>query len=200
MDSKTAELVDEPTALSAGNNQDDHFKHSFETQTAPVEHPERNDYYLPKVYDFRKHNFEIIIQPVDTPFWRFGFRYSQSQNFPPNTEARHINKNIADIHLCVGDMRSNRRWHNEKKVYLQSYHVPHKPNPRIIAEKYKGEEITFTTKWNPKTSLLDYELVSNGRILYQNGFKMDGFNSCIFGGWADFNTYKLAADIKVISK
>jgi hypothetical protein len=196
--SDTNLLKDSLNGIPMKNISDEHFQVNFTTQPAPTNQPERNDQYWPKIYDFKKHGFEIAIKPLNTPFWRFGFRYSKTNDFPPNTEARHRDKNIVDIHICVGDMRKNRKWHNENKVYLQSYHVPHRLNPQLIEEKYKGEEIILITKWNAKNSQVHYELKSDSKIMYQNEFNLGGFNSCIFGGWADFNDYTLATDIKVI--
>lgn len=178
----------------------EHFQHNFITQQAPLSQPERNDYYWPKMYNIKKHDFEVIIKPINTLYWRFGFRYSKTEDFPSNNEPRHINKNIIDIHICVGDMRRNRSWHNDNKVYLQSYHVPHKYNPQLMEDKYNGEEIVFIAKWNAKTSQEYYELQSNGRILYQNEFELNNYNFCIFGAWSDFNNYTLSADIKVIDR
>lgn len=198
-DNKTDLRKPESSGIPLKNNSDKHVQFNFKTQPAPANQPERNDHYWPEIYDIRKHDFEITIKPVESPYWRFGFRYSKTEDFPPNTEPRHSNKDIVDIHICVGDMRPNRKWHNANKVFLQSYHIPNKPNPRIIEAKYGGEEIKFIARWNPKTSQVYYELTSDGRILYQNVFKMDNFNFCMFGGWSDFNNYVLSTDIGVSS-
>jgi len=200
-ENKTTVLETEVIGIPQINNPDEHFQVRLVTQPAPAERPERNDYYFPKKYDIKKHHFEITIKPENTPYWRFGFRYSKTDEFPLNTEPRHAeNNDIVDIHICVGDMRSKGRWHHENRVYLQSYNVAQKPNPQLIEASYKGEEITMIAKWNPKTSKVYYELKSNGRILCKNEFDLGSYKSCIFGAWSDFNEYNLSADIKVISK
>jgi len=197
INSETNVLKDEVNDVFQKNTPDEHFQFSFATQYAPVDRPERNDYYFPKIYDIKKHNFEIAIKPIETPYWRFGFRYSKTDQFPTNTEARHSDSSIVDIHICVGDMRKSKKWHHANKVYLQSYHVLHKPNPRLIDDKYKGEVIILNARWNQKTSKVYYEVKSNGSILYQNDFDLNGFNSCMFGAWSDFNNFILSTDIKV---
>jgi hypothetical protein len=199
-DNKITVLEAEAAGIPQINNPDEHFKFSFITQPAPVERPERNDYYFPKKYDIKKNHFEITVKPENTPYWRFGFRYSKTGEFPPLTEARHVDSNIVDIHICVGDMKSKGRWHHENRVYLQSYNVAHNPNPQLIEAAYKGEEITMIVKWNEKTSKMYYELKANGRILCKNEFDLGSYSTCIFGAWSDFNDYNLSADIKVTSQ
>ena len=198
---KTALLQDDAEGIFQKDIASEHFQFSFTTGAAPAEAPERNDYYWPKIYDLKNHHFEIAVTPVNTPYWRFGFRYSKTGKFPSANEVRHADKEIADIHICVGDMGENRKWVHGNKVSLQSYHVKDKFNhPSVIENRYKGEEIIMTASWNEKTSAVHYELKSNGKIIYQNAFELKDFNYCIFGAWSDFNEFALAADIKVINR
>jgi len=191
---------DELSNLPHKNTADGLFQFTFINKPPPVNNPERNDDYWPQTFAINKHNFEITIKPINTPYWRFGFRYSKTDTFPPINEARHNNESIVDIHICVGDMRSNRKWHNANRVYLQSYNVLHRHNPRLIEDNYKGEDIILTVKSNSNSSQVYFELRSNVKILYQNEFNLNSYNFCLLGAWSDFNNYTLSTNIKVVNR
>jgi len=198
---KPALLQDESESVFEKNIANEHFQFKFTNRPAPEGFPERNDNCWPKIYDLKKSHFEITIKPENTPYWRFGFRYSKTGKFPHNAEVRHSDISIADIHICVGDMSESRKWVRPNKMYIQSYHVAHKHGtPSLIEDKYKGEEITLISSWNPKTSLVHYQLKCNGKIAYENAFELGSFNYCVFGAWSDCNEYALATDIKVLNR
>jgi|SRR6185437_13473778 len=171
----------------------------FRAQTPPKNRPERNDNFYDRTFKLKETDFKITIRPTNTPFWRFGFRYSDVDDFPAITEARHNDKRTDVIHLNVGDM-VNGKWQGGHEVMLSYYKHEKLINMWQIFNNYSGGLITFTVESNSNGSEVYFEFIRQNDIL-RIPFDLSKFNFCQLAAWSDYNNnFILATDIKVIHK
>jgi len=177
------------------------FKINFSDKIPPPNRPERNDYLYDKIFDITQSDIEIKINPMPTsPFWRFGIRYSATEDFPHVTEGRYNDKSIVVTEICVGNVENN-VWVGNNKLWLQSYYSGDIKTERadLVTESYRGEEIRLIVK-RRNASQIYFELIINNIVFRQKQFNIRLNKYCQLAAWADYTTFALNTEIKVIHR
>ena len=123
------------------------FRDYVFTNQIPIDgdYPQFNDHIFTDDnggFDLNSINeFEISIIPIETNFWRFGFRLSKSMDFPTIKTSRHV-VNYPFIHLSKGNLDANDNVYDYKDDISQPY---------LELAIYSGDEMID----NPK-AILNY--------------------------------------------
>jgi hypothetical protein len=176
-----------------------------------INFPDYNDHIYPNtekpgIFDLIEdyNSLKITIDPLKTPFWRFGFRFSISQDFPlicDNQEHdRHI-FNYPFIHVGTGYRDINREWHADNKLTLAYYKAQKKDNSDLTFEElfadYNNEKIILQFNYDDKDTLQFF--VKRG-IITSKVVKFTGnFNKYRYyniSAWYDANDFRIATKIK----
>jgi hypothetical protein len=178
----------------------DSFRFEFKAQPVPRGFPDRNDHFLDRTFELGKTAFHISIDPGETKFWRFGLRMVRDDNFPPLTEGRHSNEDVADVHLCVGEpvdpSLDPLQWDSPNVMQLTHYHVDVFLPAFKQATDYKGEVVKLMIQ--PIGDFMTaFHVLFGDRNLGQIQFVTRHFKYCRLGAWCDRKEFSLKADINV---
>lgn len=169
----------------------------FENQVPPLNYPERNDHYIERFFDFKKTDFEIQINPIETKFWRLGFKFSSNEFFSTLNSPRHSNEN-ADVHINVGYLGTN-KWMQSGKLDLMVYNAQTVSEENTFKE-YLGQPVTLKVKTNNITNLTDFEVFIDEQLFLKKIIDLNKYNFCQLSAWCDYYIFKLKVKIKLFQK
>jgi hypothetical protein len=178
----------------------DHFPFEFKNQPPPRGFPERNDHFLERTFEVKKTNFNIIITPEKTDFWRFGLRYIQNDTFPTLAQGRHENPDVGDIHICVGNAEKigdNLRWKDPYALTIENYHVEIVKEEFSASLTYSQGPVTLTVTSNNDASIVEFAVKTDDNILGKRLYDLRKFKYCRLSAWCDRGVFELKTDIKV---
>jgi len=180
----------------------DRFQIKLQAQNPPTNFPGRNDHFLDATFYLKGTDFKIIIKPSSTRFWRLGLRFAREDRFPPITEDRHSNTNIADIHLSAGDITdvAQNHWGVPNQLTLTNYNATVIKDTIESMQNYSGEPVNLMITSNEDASFVRFSFVVNGRSYGNREFDLHEFNYCKIFAWADHSLFSLDADIEVTRK
>ncbi len=183
------------------------FHYSFVNQTPPdSNYPECNDHIIEDVFELKKGiRFEISIEPLNTQYWRFGFRLSQTKEFPQISKWRHID-GYPFIHLSKGHIDiKNGDGHDDSPipnldltVYSGSNHII--GYPEKIVSGYSNEKITFYLYKDDENII--YCKVRYGDHI-NSAEPISAFPDFMFtkiSAWADRRDFTIGTKIKVLQQ
>ena len=179
------------------------IRYRFITQTPPKNHPDRNDHFLERTFEFKKSDFQITITPGSTKFWRFGFKFSPSEKFPDITDGRHPENDNADIHITVGDLETKDgvfNWIKPNQLGLAVYHAEVIGGEFTGINNYEGNPVQLSVKSNNDGSNAEFALQINDVIIGKKIFNLSKFNFCKIHAWCDYGQFDLNTEIKVVHK
>jgi hypothetical protein len=173
----------------------------FQAQPPPANFPSRNDHFFEEMFDFKKTEFEITVKPLDTKYWRFGFRFSKTSDFPFIAEDRHFNKSIVDIHLSVGDVidGGSMVWAHENQLTLTVYHTTPVENKVNSLHNYTQTPVNIHLSSNLEGSVVIFNADTDNVLVATSIFDLREFNYCKIFAWADAIPFKIEAiiDLKI---
>jgi len=180
---------------------ENNIKFPFTSQVAPRDFPERNDHFFGETYIFKQFDFTIQIKPINTPFWRFGFKFSKNTEFPALTEGRHGNENYGDIHLSIGEIiDSDRMWGLPNQLSLNHYHIEQADKNILLLSNYLGEEVTFSMQTNETGAVTTFQTYISGKLKDERIFDISKYSFCRLFAWSEYNNFKLDTTMKVTRK
>jgi hypothetical protein len=175
----------------------------FRDQVPPKNQPDRNDHFFERTFEFKKSNFEIIITPGATKFWRFGFKFSQSEKFPFIGEDRHADDLTADVHITVGDLEilnNDRKWTRPNQLGLAVYRAELVKDEFNGINNYEGQPITLSVRPNDDGSHTEFEIKLNNKIIGRKVLNLSKYNFSRIHAWCDYGQFQLDTEIKVVHK
>ena len=174
----------------------------FSAQPPPPDFPERDDHFLDREFDVRYTELIINIKPVNTPFWRLGIRFVKEGKFPPLTSGRHGNPEVADIHICVGEIinKKTNEWGDANQLKLNHYNATVIEDHMGSLSNYDCGPVTLVITSNTDASEVLFSIDANGKHLGTRKFNLQSFGTCKIFAWADYRPFNLETEIKVIYK
>jgi hypothetical protein len=174
----------------------------FSAQPPPPGFPDRNDHFLDREFDVRQTELIINIKPVNTPFWRVGIRFVKEGKFPSLASGRHGNPEVADIHICVGEIINTKtnEWGNPNQLKLNHYNATVIENHMGSLLNYDGGSVTLVVTSNAEASEVLFSVDANGKHQGNRKFNLQAFGTCKIFAWADYLSFNLETEIKVIHK
>ncbi len=175
-------------------------KVSFRDQTPPRSNPDRNDHFFDKIFEFKKCTFKIGLLAANSQYWRFGFQFSESYDFPPITSGRHGDNRYASIQIAVGELteiKGVRHWHRDNLLYFESYQLGDNNVDSKVLGEYEGQSLLINWSSNPTGSEAYFEIMMQGMIIKTKVFNLSRFNYCRIYAWCDYHEFELEADIMV---
>ncbi|MGN6645683.1 MAG: KAP family P-loop NTPase fold protein [Cytophaga sp.] len=146
---------------------------------------ERNDHFFREIFTI-KQNQHITIIP-ESPYWRFGFMYSKSEDFPTKNEDRHL-ADYPVIHIGVGDFDSNNKWINPKKLYYRNYNEKVETGLEILNYHYAGKPIDIRIDWN----IVGFSFTINiDESIYSYNIPHRGFKYYKIFAWCDYEPFTI---------
>lgn len=179
----------------------------FVQQEPPLkEHQEYNDHSYPSnedplIFDLIKNNYiKIILDPLDTGFWRFAFRFSKNRNFPlikttRHSKEHHDTKDNPHLGIAIGQPTDSglSQWENKHIITLDNY-FSKEPFPQIF-QNYNNEKIIIKLANFAGAFYLSIK-THNFSQRFDAIAKSNEYNSCILTAWCDTKNFKLKAKIK----
>jgi hypothetical protein len=165
-----------------------------------VNHPDCNDSTLPDIFELRKGIFfQITLEPINTPYWRFGFRLSRNSEFPPVIQSRHID-DYPYIHLTKGqiDIEGNGTDDSPPNLDLGVYSGTKQEDVDRLLQNYQNNKITLYLYYNNETITIK---VSDGSSPMASAKPITLFNEYKYmriSAWSDRRKYIISTRIKVL--
>ncbi|MDP4147783.1 MAG: P-loop NTPase fold protein [Bacteroidota bacterium] len=175
----------------------------FTDQTPPdANHPDCNDATLPDIFELKKGLFfQITLEPINTPYWRFGFRLSRNSEFPPVIQSRHID-DYPYIHLTKGqiDIEGNGTDDSPPTLDLGVYSGTTQEYVDRLLHNYQNNKIILYFYYNNETISIK---VSDGSSSMASAKPITLFNDYKYlriSAWSDRRKFIISTRIKVLQQ
>ena len=155
----------------------------------------------PQVFDLRVCNaVKILITPLETEYWRLGFRFSETNTFPlimNNAEYHRHLPAFPYINLATGNPKgeTSGEWFNEKNLYLDDYTVN---DSKLIFQDYLNERLIFQFDFDERDKKIIFTIKradKEEKIVPQNWNSRLQFFT--IAAWCDNRDYKIMTKIKI---
>ncbi len=168
------------------------FSHEFKG----VETRKNNETILPQAFRTKNTGFDILIDPNNTDYWRFGFFLSNSETLVLDGGNRHSAGETIDIHICVGD-KPQGEWQNKNHLGITSYKAHEISDGWTPFQNYSGEAVTMQIRFyekQVKVTVKIREKLIGSKIFESNKEFVH------FGAWCDYKVYNLKVQFEVKNK
>jgi len=167
--------------------------------------PALNDHFYPEKFQLKKgHCFDIVLNPGQTPLWRFGFRFSGSPEFPPLDESRH-QENSPYLHLSKGNIYVSEPDRTDEMLNvlrLSLYTGSSEDQSVPLIKNYDNEPLKFRFGRKQTGSL--FLSFDDDRLRPESkNFGYDNLDNTQFmqiAAWADCRPFNLSAHIVVLQE
>lgn len=159
---------------------------NFRNQTPPVNSPRIDDHFYDRIIDLTKVNLEIRVKAKLGGHWRFGVRFSKTENLPSRDERHPVLYPLIHLQKEANSDRISITYYDENKKVSEF--------PTRISE-YKNEELVLKIYTNGDEKLL--EILDNlRRPIIDNPISVGNQNYCWIFAWADGkNPFEFDAEI-----
>lgn len=159
---------------------------TFHTQPTPSNKPRLDDHFYEKPIDLTKNNLEVKFRAKLDGHWRFGLRFSNSNNTPSKDERHPVYSPL--IHLQKEE-ESNSISGTLYDQVNQSHHFA------TSITEYRNEELILKVHTNGNMTQVDIFDSSYKRII-DSSIQMEQQNFCWIFAWADgINLFKFETEI-----
>jgi len=156
-----------------------------------------NRYYIQEEYIFRKQisdddyypipiltprtKHKLIIKPIDSPYWRFGFTLSQNGSIDRSSRQKkmplfHLTKNLNNNQLLATE-------------YDDSFKLV--TNNLLLIDNYVDQSVKVILNYDMKTTSTVIRVIDiNNRELISRSYL--GYQYVILSTWGDGNNYKIS--------
>lgn len=178
---------------------------TFQQQLTVANDPNSNDHILDTPFEFSNVVLDVSIIPINTPFWRFGFKFSKDGQFPSKESGRHNSSN-PDIHLSIGNPENlpdgKLKWKHDNSLVITEYNVKPLENKFEGSNTYKGEPVRgrFSLKDKDVPNIWKFEVFVNGQSVGYRLYDLAGYSHTRLSAWSDQNNFELATTIKLLSQ
>lgn len=175
--------------------------YSFQNKTNS-EYPKINDDIYADTLSLNPGDrFEITVDPLQTPYWRFGFRLSRTREFPRLGDSRHI-PDYPFIHLNKGFILDGGEGKDatppQLSVAVYSGNELLTDQPIIV--NYGNEPVSFSIEKDEKGTIhCEVDKKTNN----VNNVVIDQFKDYSFAqisAWADERVFVLATRVRILKK
>jgi predicted KAP-like P-loop ATPase len=180
------------------------FPYSFNNQVPlDLNHPECNDHICNDIFELKKGSFfEISIEPINTPYWRFGFRLSRTKEFPPVTISRHVD-NYPVIHLSKGQIDIHGDGSDDSplpNLDLSVYSGAKHEYVEGAIPDYQNGKVTIYLLWNSENVIHIKVSDGNSKKSVKPISLFSDFHYAKISAWADRRTFNISSRIKVLQQ
>jgi KAP family P-loop domain len=172
---------------------------TFKSQPLLSEDPNNNDHIFEKVFELTNNPFEIVLTPINSPFWRFGFKFSQQANLPRRQIGRHDDKTYLDVVICVGqpnDINGQYNWKRSNRIELSEHNIKPISDSFSVYNSYNGETLKITlSPLNKSLSQYSLELFINEKSIGSRNYHLEGIKYLTLAAWCDQHDFRIDANI-----
>ena len=165
-------------------------------------YPKINDDIYPDTLSLNSGDrFEIALDPLQTSYWRFGFRLSRTREFPKLGDSRHI-PDFPFIHLNKGIIEDGGVGKDATPPLLSVavYSGNDLLTDQPVIVNYDNKPVNFILEKDEK-GMIHYEVDNKTKNV--NNIVIDQFKDYSFtqiSAWADERVFVLATRIKILKK
>lgn len=170
----------------------------FTNQVPPKRRSNRNDHFVDRIFNFKMHDFEITVNPLDTQYWRLGLKFGRNERFPDIDEERHNNPNFGDFVITVGNLKAieNRQtWVEPNNLNITVYNLEIVKDDFNEYFDYERSGVHLLINSNDSGELVDFEIRIKNKVIGKKTLNLFKYNYCKIYAWSDYNTFNLDSHI-----